>query len=159
MHNLQRLLVKDTYRLHEEDPIMVICEDEIQQVIENFAHRTELSVIFVVEEGGCFAGVITRTDLLDWARVNLGAALIKPLKDVGKTLRLAALANTSTVSDVLRQETIEAAVTPNETLADALRKMLEADLVILPVINEEQRVIGSLTLSELLNRVLRENQA
>lgn len=159
MQNLQRLIVNDTYRLHEEDPIMVTCEDEINQVIENFADRTELSVLFVVEDEGCFAGVITRTDLLDWARVNLGAALIKPLKDVSKTLRLAALANTSTVSDIIRKETIEAAVLPDDTLADALRTMIEADLAILPVINEDQHVIGSLTLSEMLNRAMGESQA
>ena len=158
MQNLQRLNVKDTYRLHEEDPILVMCDDEINQVIDKFAEYTELSGIFVVEHDR-FVGVITRTDLLDWARVNIGTALMKPLNDISKTLRLAALANTSKVSEILRQETNQAFVLPDDTLADALRTMIEADLVILPVIDEARHIIGNLTLSELLNRALGENQA
>jgi CBS domain-containing protein len=159
MKNLQGLHVKDAYRLHDEDPILVTCEDEIDQVIENFAQFTELSGIFVVEEEGRFAGVITRTDLLDWARVKVGAALMRPLQDRSKALRLISLIHASKVSDILRQGTKRAAVTPDETLADALRTMIEADLVILPVINEARHIIGSLTLSELLNRAMGENQA
>jgi CBS domain-containing protein len=159
MQNLQRLFVKDAYRLHEEDPILVTCDDEISQVIENFAQYAELSVIFVVEDNGRFAGVISRTDLLDWARVKVGAALMKPLGDRGKTLRLVSLIHASKVSEVLRKETVEAAVLPEDTLADALHRMIEADLVILPVIDEDRHIIGSLTLSELLNRAMVGNQA
>ena len=158
MQNLQGLNVKDAYRLHDEDPILVRCDDEISQVIENFAQYTELSGIFVVDEDR-FAGVISRTELLDWARVNLGSALITPLGDNSKTMRLVSLVNASKVSEILRQETVEAAVLPDDTLTHALRTMIEADLVILPVINEDRHIIGNLTLSELLNRALGENQA
>jgi CBS-domain-containing membrane protein len=159
MQNLQDLHVKDAYRLNDEVPIVVRLEDEIDHVIENFAHHSELSGIFVVEEEGRFAGVITRTDLLDWTRVKVGAALMSPLQDRSKALRLISLIHASIVSDILRQGTKQAVVTPDDTLARALRRMIEADLVILPVIDEEQHIIGSLTLSELLSRVLGENQA
>jgi CBS domain-containing protein len=159
MQNLQGLNVKDAYRLHDEDPILVTCDGEINQIIENFAQYTELSGIFVVEDNGRFAGVITRTDLLDWARVKVGAALMKPLGDRGKTLRLVSLIHASKVSEILRQETIKAAVVPDDTLVHALRTMIEADLVILPVIDEDRHIIGSLTLSELLSRSLAKDQA
>ena len=157
MQNLQGLNVKDAYRLNDEDPIVVTLSNEIDQVIENFAHHAELSGIFVVEDDNRFAGVITRTDLLDWARVKVGTALMKPLGDRGKTLRLISLIHASKVSDMLRQETKEAAVLPDDTLAHALHRMIEADLILLPVIDESQHIIGSLTLSELLNRALAEN--
>jgi len=71
---------------------------------------------------------------------------------------LVSLIHASTVGDILHQETKRAAVFTNDTLAHALRMMIEADLVILPVIDDAQHIIGSLTLSELLNRALAENQ-
>jgi CBS-domain-containing membrane protein len=58
------------------------------------------------------------------------------------------------VGDILRPETRAAAVFTSDTLAHALRKMIETDLIILPVIDKSQKIIGSLTLSELLNRAL-----
>ena len=45
----------------------------------------------------------------------------------------------------------------DDTLAQALSIMLKSDLIVLPVIGENQQIIGSLTLSELLNLALTEN--
>ena len=78
MITLQRLTVKDAYRLDDEDPVMLRLNDEISQVINNFALYTNLRGVFVVDDDNRFSGVITRTDLLDWARVKFGAVLIKP---------------------------------------------------------------------------------
>lgn len=158
MQKLLGLKVKDAYHLNDEEPIVVKLTDEIDLVIEDFAHHTELSGIFVVEEDGRFAGVITRTDLLDWARVKVGAALMKPVEGRDKALRLVSLIHASQVSDILRQEAKDAAVFPDDTLATALHTMIEADLILLPVIDATQHIIGSLTLSELLSRALTENQ-
>jgi CBS domain-containing protein len=58
------------------------------------------------------------------------------------------------VSDVVRPETKKVAVIANDSLAIALQRMIESDSIILPVIDEAQHIIGSLTLSELLDRVL-----
>ncbi len=74
-----------------------------------------------------------------------------------KTIRLITLIGASTVGDILRQETKKAAVLANDTLAHALQMMIETDLIILPVIDESQHIIGSLTLSELLNLALIES--
>lgn len=157
MINLQTLSVKDAYSLNEEEPIVVRLDDEISQLIDNFAHHSELSGIFVVEAEDRFAGVITRTDLLDWARVKLGAALSKPATDRGKAMRLVSLIDAAKVRDLMRQETVRAAVSASDTLAHALQMMIEADLIILPVIGDTQHIIGSLTLSELLDRAFVES--
>ena len=75
-----------------------------------------------------------------------------------KTIRLLSLIDASTVGDMLRQETNKVAVLANDTLAHALQMMIEADLIVLPVIDESQHIIGSLTLSEILNLVLIKSQ-
>jgi CBS-domain-containing membrane protein len=148
------MFVKDAYQLEDEDPILVRLTDEFSQVIHNFAQHAELRGIFVVDEEDRFLGVITRTDQLEWAQAKLGAILLKPLTDMDKTIRLITLIGTSSVGDILRPETRAAAVFTSDTLAHALRKMIETDLIILPVIDKSQKIIGSLTLSELLNRAL-----
>jgi CBS domain-containing protein len=151
MNTLQKLFVKDAYHLDHEDPILVRMTDEFGQVIENFALHTELRGVFVIDDDNRFLGVITRTDQLEWAQAKLGAILLKPLTDMDKTIRLITLIGTSSVGDILRPETREAAVFTGDTLAQALRKMIETDLIILPVIDESEQIIGSLTLSEVLN--------
>ena len=147
---LRKLTVKDAFRLDDEDPIIVRLGDEISQIIYNFAQQTDLRGVFVVDKDERFLGVITRTDLLDWARVSLGAILLKPLPDADKTIRLSSLINASTVGDILRQETINVAVILTDSLANALHLMIESDLIVLPVIDESMNIIGNLSLSELL---------
>ena len=154
MNSLQKILVKDAYHLDNEDPILLKLTDEFSQVIQKFVQHTELRGVFVVDDDDRFLGVITRTDQLDWAQAKLGANLLKPLTDMDKTIRIISLIGSSSVGDILRQETKEAAVLTNDTLALALRKMIETDLIILPVIDESRHIIGSLTLSELLNLAL-----
>lgn len=158
MITLQRLTVKDAYRLDDEDPVILRLNDEISQVINNFADHAGLRGVFVVDDDNRFLGVITRTDLLDWARVKIGAVFLKPLIDMDKTIRLISLIDASTVGDILRQETNKVVVFANDTLAHALQMMIEADLIVLPVIDESQHIIGSLTLSELLYLALTKSQ-
>ncbi len=157
MITLQKLTVKDAYQLVDEDPVLVKLTDEFSQVIHNFAQHSELRGVFVVDDDSCFLGVITRTDLLDWASVKLGAFTLRPLTDMNKTIRLVSLINTSTAGDVLRQETKKAAVFIHDTLAHALRMMIDVDLIVLPVLDESQHIIGGLMLSELLNLALIES--
>ncbi len=151
MHTLQKLTVNDAFQLKDEDPIVVRPEDDFSQVIKEFAHHADIRGVFVVDAERRFSGVITRTDLLDWARVKLGAVLLNPFSDTDKTIRLISLIRASTVGDILRPETRRAAVLATDTLADALRTMIEADLFVLPVIDASRHIIGSLTLSELLD--------
>ena len=154
MNILQKKTVKDAFQSVDEDPILVKMTDDFNQVINNFAHHAELRGIIVIDDDKRFSGVITRTDLLDWARVKYGAVFQEPKPNTDKTIRLANLINSATVSEVLRPDTKKAVVLPSDTLAYALRMMIESDLILLPVIDESQNIIGSLTLSELLNQVL-----
>lgn len=154
MNKLKNLTVRDAFRADHESPIIMKAADEFSQVINDFAHHVDIRGIFVVDENSQLIGVITRTDLLDWARAKLGRILQKPLTDMDKTLRLVTLIRASTVGDILRQETKNANVREDDTLDHALRIMIDSDLIILPVVDQSQRVIGRLRLSELLNLAL-----
>jgi CBS-domain-containing membrane protein len=154
VNTLQKKFVKDAYHLDEEDLILVNLSDDFSHIIHNFALHCELRGVFVVDDDSRFLGVITRTDQLEWAQAKLTAFFLKPLTDMDKTMRLITLIGSASVGDILRTETKNAAVLADDSLAHALKKMIETDLIILPVIDESQQIIGSLTLTEILNTAL-----
>ena len=157
MKTLKKITVQDAYQLDDQDLIVVKLTDEFCQVIQSFVRHSELRGVFVVDDDNRFAGVITRTDLLHWAQARLGAFFLKPLMNTEETLQLVNLVNASVVEDVLRPDTKKAAVFANETLAQAIKTMTEADLIVLPVVDESQHIIGGLTISEVLNMALVES--
>jgi CBS-domain-containing membrane protein len=154
MIKLQNMTVKEACHLDIDDPILLKVDNEFDQVIKNFAQHVELRGMFVLDQDNRFIGVITRTDLLDWTRATLGQVILKPLSDMNKTIRLVSLVGASKVGDILRPETRNAAVREDNTLDQALKIMVETDLILLPVVDDSQRVIGRLRLSELLNLAL-----
>jgi CBS domain-containing protein len=157
MIKLEKIIVKDTIRLDEDDhPILLKLNDDFSQVIINFSQHIEIKGIFVVDEEDRFIGVITRTDMLDWARAKLGTILYKPLTNINETIRLVTLIGASNVGDILRPETKNAAIHLNDTLGEALKVMVDIDLIVLPVVDESNRVAGRLRLSEILERSLTE---
>ena len=157
MITLQAITVEEACCLDDGQPVLLKTTDVFSQVIINFAHDAELRGIFVVDEEDRFLGVITRTDMLDWARVRLGAFTLKPLTDMNKTIRLVTLIKASLVGDILRPETKDASVQVDDTLAHALEVMVEKDLIVLPVVDAKQHIIGRLRLSEVLNFALDES--
>jgi CBS-domain-containing membrane protein len=153
MITLQNMTVKDVYQLCDEGPIKARMTDEISLVIKNFSQHGELRGIFVVDDDDRYLGVITRTDLFDWARVKFGAYFLKPIEGSDKTLRLINLINASTLGEMLHPETKNASVLVTDSLAHALKMMIETDLIILPVIDKSQHIIGQVTISELLHKL------
>jgi CBS-domain-containing membrane protein len=154
MITLHKLKVKEAHQLRDEKPILLKVTDEFDHVIKNFAQHAELRGLFVIDKDSRFIGVITRTDLLDWTRAKLGKYLLKPLTDMDKSIRVVKLIRASTVGDILRSDTINTAINENDTLDQALRIMVDMDLILLPVVDESHRLVGSLSLSEILNIAL-----
>jgi len=76
---------------------------------------------------------------------------------MNKTIRLATPIKASLVGDILRPESKDASVQIDDTLAYALKVMVEKDLIVLPVVDVNQQIIGCLRLSEVLNFALNES--
>jgi CBS-domain-containing membrane protein len=156
MRTLQKLTVRDAYNLDLSPALIVGPDEDFSQVIKRFASSPELRGIFVAGADQQLLGVIARTDLLDWARAKLGAILQGPIRDIDKTLRLVNLMRASTAGQVMHPKSSRAGVKPEDTLSLALRRMIELDLIVLPVVDGDNRIVGDLKLSELLARVTEE---
>ena len=149
---LQKVTVREANNLHLNPSLIVSPEEDFTQVVKRFASSPELRGVFVADAGNRLIGVITRADLLDWTQAKLGISLGAKAGNLQKVLRLASLMNADTAGDVMHSDSHRAAVSLDDTLARALRLMAELDLIVLPVVDDDYRIIGDLKLSELLLR-------
>jgi CBS-domain-containing membrane protein len=156
MLTLQKLTVRDAYDFDPHLSLIVGPDEDFVDIIQRFANLPELRGIFVADSEQRLLGVITRTDLLDWARMKLSplSQVFSPRQE--KTFRLISLIHASTAGQVMHPDSHRAAVKPDDSLAHALRLMIELDLVVLPVVDEANRIVEDLKLSELMARVAQE---
>lgn len=153
---LQKLTVKDAYHLDLSPSLIVGPDEDFSTVIQRFARLPQARGIFVADAERRLLGVITREDLLDWARVKLGDFLqLSPAKR-DKAYRFAGLMRASTAGEVMHPASHRAAVKADDTLARALRLMIELDLIVLPVVDDANRIVEDLKLSEILGRIVEE---
>ena len=154
MMTLQRLKVKDAYHLDLIPSLIVGPDEEFSNVVQRFATRPVTRGIFVADADRRLLGVITRTDLLDWARVKLGAVLQAPIPDRDKTFRLISLMHASTAGQVMHPDSHRAAVKADDSLVHALRLMIELDLTVVPVVDENKCIVEDLKLDEILAKIV-----
>ena len=159
MLTLKKLTVRDAYNLDPHPSLIVGPDEDFAKIIQRFANLPELRGIFVADSEQRLLGVITRRDLLAWARVKTGSPEeILSSPKVEKAIRLINLMHASTVGQFMRPNSHRAAVKPDDSLAHALRIMVEMDLIVLPVVDETDRIVGDLKLSELLARAIPEDE-
>lgn len=143
--------VKDAYHTLGTTTKIVKEDTPLDFIIEQFAHDPKVKGVFLVDSQGRFAGVITHADLLRWARVRLPSGLRWRPLPVGEVLRLI---HASKASDLARGKRNGLGVRPDETLADALKQMVDYNEVDIPVLDQQGKILGDLTLSEVLHKVL-----
>ena len=155
MKRLKNVTVKEAYTFDQTPSLIVKPEDNFVDVVRLFSDQPELRGIFVADESCHLLGVITRRDLLDWARIQLGATFHAPDEHwLKEDVRLYELMRASSAMEVARPDSTDAAVRLDDPLAEALRKMLVIDLICLPVIDDDGVIIGDLKITELLRQAL-----
>ena len=150
MRKLSQIRIKDFYEIDEEPPIVISQADEFVKVIKIFLDSSELRGIFVTDLDGQFVGVITRSDLLDWARVQVGDYFGEGGQSSDKTMRLSNIIRATTVGEILNPNSVIAAVRLEDTAKDAMGKMVQLNTIVIPVIDEDNQIIGDIKLSEIL---------
>lgn len=155
MKRLKKITVEEAYNLDKTPSLIAAPNDEFTNVVRRFAEQPDLRGIFVAEEDNHLIGVITRRDLLDWARVQIGASFYTPEEHwLKEDVRLFELMRASKAHEVARPDSASSAVHVDDPLSEALRKMLVHDLSCLPVIDDDNIIIGDLKLSEILHQAL-----
>ncbi len=160
MLTLKKLTVRDAYNFDPHPSLIVGPDEDFAETIQHFANLPELRGIFVADSEKRLLGVITRRDLLAWARVKIGSPeeIISSSPKVEEAIRLINLLHASTVGQFMHPDSHRSAVKPDDSLAYALRLMIELDLIVLPVVDEANRIVEDLKLSELLARAIQEDE-
>jgi CBS-domain-containing membrane protein len=155
MQRLRSITVEEAYTLDKTPSLITKPAEDFANVVRRFAEQPNLCGIFLADEDCHLLGVITRRDLLDWARVQLGASFYTEKEHwLQEDVRLFELMRASSAEDVARPDSAKAAVRLRDPLSEALRKMLVLDLICLPVVDDTGKIIGDLKFTEILYQAL-----
>ena len=142
--------VKDAYNITKMSSLIIDENETLVNVIKRFVKNPELRGIFLVDKKKKLKGAITKTDLLNIVKVKLG-------KDVDEIpLRILVLKHLSDVkvNEIVSMFSERAGVKLNDSLDKALELMIKMDLIDIPVVDEDNKIIGDLTLSEILLKIM-----
>ncbi|MCO6452703.1 MAG: CBS domain-containing protein [Caldilineales bacterium] len=158
MFTLKNLKVRDAYSRDLVDSLIVQPDEDFAEVVKRFANMPTARGIFVADQHQHLLGVITRRDLLEWSRVRVGAFLHPVTPDIATNFRVVQLMHASTAGDIMHPESRRAGVVVEDSLAYALKTMIELDLIVLPVVDEHGHIIEDLKLDEVLLLITEEDQ-
>ena len=148
---MRDLKVRDVFDPEETFSMVVPEIMPLAEVISRFAHEPRLRAVFLVDSRRRFAGVLTRRDLLRWARCRLGGRLGDDRPSAAGLLRLVAAAS---VKNLAQGNWDTLGVKLDDSLDEALHQMTAHDETILPVLDDEGKILGDLRLSETLLKAL-----
>lgn len=159
MSIFRRLLVREVYNPERMHSLLVDEEESISTIIQEFAEEPALRGIFVVDKEKIFKGVITRWDLLNWAKFKLGAMIDRRRIHEASHARniienLITYAYSTTAMELVPEDGHNAYVRPEDNVIVALNLMMSLDLIDVPVIDEKGKIIGDLKLTEILNKII-----
>lgn len=128
--------------------LVVSRDTSLADVLAKLAHNHDLRSVYIVDEAEHLVGVVNPHDLLQLIKVRL--QMPRDRREV-PIRRVRRLVMAETIADLMLVGSEETAVSLQDTLADTLNKMSQYDLVSIPVVDSEGRVVNDLRLSEILS--------
>lgn len=140
-------LVSHVYKLHGFISTSINSDSSVEEVIGSFVHKPSLGGIFLVDSELRFVGLITRIDLLQWAHIKATGGKGRHEIPISEFYRIA---DARKVKDLANTYTRRLSVKEEDTLQVALDRMLDYKQDVIPVLDNEGRILGDLSLSEVL---------
>lgn len=144
---MQTIYVSEVCENSEMHALVVDKDLPLIDAVKQFATKHDLRGIFITGEGGRLEGVVNKQDLLHWVGLQLNQGSTGKPMTVGQMRRLVTAKKVSDLATIGSENT---ALRLNDTLADALQKMTSFNLSDVPVVDDDDRIINDLRLSEIL---------
>ncbi|KAA3663992.1 MAG: CBS domain-containing protein [Chloroflexi bacterium] len=128
--------------------LVVAHDTSLADVLAQLAQDHDLRSVCIVDVDERLVGVVNPHDLLQLIKVRL--QIPRDRREV-PVRRVRRLVMAKTIDDLMLVGSAETAVSLQDTLADTLNKMSQYDLVSIPVVDSEGRVVNDLRLSEVLS--------
>ena len=153
---MKRITVGEIHDRHTPGFKTVAPNSSLETVVRTFAASGAVQSIFVVEEDGRLVGAINRQDLLMWVGVKIVGGEASRTLTVGNIRRIVFAAN---ARDLARRTSSVRPINPKTDLSAALRAMLDSGEPVVPVVDEDGKLVGDLRVSEVLAAALDFEQA
>jgi CBS domain-containing protein len=148
---METIQVKEIHQLHGKASMSVPEDTALDYVVALFGHERHLQGVFMVDSNDKFVGMVSRFDLLRWAQLKLfGGKKIKKIS-VNEIL---GLVKATKAKDLEIDSSGAFSLKEDDTLQTALDLMVGYEEDIIPVLDSEGKIIGDVSLSELLSKAL-----
>ena len=151
---METIRVEEILRPHGTCALSVSVTEitELEEVINKFTENPAIHGIFLVDSNNRFRGIIRLRDLRKWVQLRI-------LKEQGMHRTLSAWEAYHIVSadksvDLVYGDRDSLGLQVNDTLQKALQKMVEYETNILPVLDNDDRIIGELLITHVLHKVV-----
>ncbi len=144
---MRLILVDEVYQLTESASPCVPESSTLEEVAKLFARDNVVRAVFLVDEQQRFSGMMRRADLLKWVHLYLYGKTGGGAASTGEVLRLTFAKH---ASDLARGDANTLGVRPQDTLESAMNKMMINAETVLPVLDDDNKVLGDLRATDLL---------
>jgi CBS domain-containing protein len=148
---MKSICVGEVYNLHGTATEQVSEGESIEFIINRFADEPGLRGIFLVDSNNKLSGSITRLILLKYIHLQIYGGEGRPDLSVSELYHYIHAKN---ASDLVSESSHHLSLKESDNLKTALEMMMDYELDVLPVVDDQQRILGDLRLSELLVKVI-----
>jgi len=148
---MKNVTVGEVHRIHGVVTCSIHEDTPLEEVINRFVNEPGLRGIILIDSNKRFSGVITLRDLEKWARFKLFGGEGRPDTSAWYFFRIV---EAKKAKELLTTDQWSLAVNETDNLQAALDKMLDYDTGVLPVVDGEGRILGDITLSDVLSKAI-----
>ncbi len=153
---MNRIPVKEIHDLHEVGYKTVTESAKLDEVVRTFADGITTQIVFVVDEDEHYRGALTRKDLLSLIAVKMVGGETSRAMTIGNMRQILFASN---AGDLMRGGARVPVVSESLNIAEALRLMMASGEPVLPVVDDDGKLVGDLRVSEILSAVLNFDEA
>lgn len=130
----------------------------VETAIKGFLAQPEVHTLFVIDKNGKLKGAVKLHYILNWVKLRLGIEITDHTSvrtfDSLQAFEVVKLCQSQAIGDIL---SASPEIKPTATLEEALHVMVLEQVVELPVVNASGMFMGEIKLTQLLSKMLSDN--
>ncbi|MEA1958564.1 MAG: CBS domain-containing protein [Chloroflexota bacterium] len=148
---MREITVSEIYKLTDPAYTSMPESTALDEMARVFAHEHHLRAIFLVDSNDRFSVIIRRIDLMRWLYLQLFGRVGGEVPSPYDTQHLAFVKE---ARDLARGDSVSMGVKPSNSLQTALDKMITHGESIIPVLDDEHKILGDIRASSVLTKAL-----
>jgi CBS-domain-containing membrane protein len=145
------VLVRDVYKIHGTASLTTSEDSSLEAIIEIYANRPDVRGIFLLDKQQRFVGMVSRLTIYKWAQFQL----FKKSCDGISCSEVTEIVESAKAKHLSHGNWKSTGIKESTSLEKAFQQMMDFGEDILPVVDENGRVLGDLRLSELLQMAIK----